>query len=111
MEHRIFLEVPMGERSMGDKISDQNFVVTPEAAASFHADGMVILHLGKGSLFSTNRIGARIWRSLEQRLSCEAIAEAISSEYQIGLSTAREHTLNFLTALERQALVQREAVS
>jgi len=91
--------------------SDFSFTVSPEAAASFHDDGIVILHAGQGRLFSSNGTGARIWRGLEQQLTLEAIAEEISGEYQIARTIAREHTLNFLTVLEQHALIQKGAPS
>ena len=93
---------------MTSKVNDFRFVVNPQAAASFHDYGIVILDSGNGCLFSSNGTGARIWRGLEQQLPVEVIAEQISGEYQIARSTAREHTLGFLSALEQQALVQRE---
>ena len=89
--------------------SDLSFTLSPEAAASFHDDGVVILHTGKGSLFTANRIGARIWRGIEQQLSLEAIANGISDAHQVASNTAREHTIRFLAQLEQQTLIQREA--
>ena len=93
---------------MRNQVNVLSFAVNPEAAASFHDDGVVILHTGRGSLFSANRTGARIWRGIEQQLSLEAIANGISDEYQVAPRTAREHMLSFLTALERQTLIRRE---
>lgn len=99
------------EPSMTNQTNDLSFIVNPEAAASFHDDGIAILHAGSGRLFASNQTGARIWRGLEQHLSLDAIAERISSEYQIAGTIAREHTIRFLSELEQQALVQREVVS
>jgi Coenzyme PQQ synthesis protein D (PqqD) len=93
---------------MRNQVNVLSFTVNPEAAASFHDDGVVILHTGKGSLFTANRTGARIWRGIEQQLSLEAIANGISDEYQVAPGTAREHTICFLAELERQTLIQRE---
>jgi len=87
------------------------FIVSPEAAASFHDDGIVILHTGKGTVFTANKAGARVWHGIEQRLPSEAIAEEISGVYHIAKSTAREHTFRFLAQLERHALIQREVAS
>ena len=78
---------------MTSQVSNFNFKASPEAVASFHDDGMVILHTGKGSLFTANRTGARIWRGIEQQQSLEAIANGISDEYQVAPRTAREHTI------------------
>jgi len=93
---------------MTNQPSDINFTVNPEAGVSIHDEGIVILHIGSGTLYSSNDTGARIWRGLERRLSLEAIANEISSAYQIDQSTAREHTIRFLAELERHALIQRE---
>ena len=96
---------------MKNQTNDFNFTVNPEATASFHDDGIVILHAGNGTLYKSNGTGARIWRGIEQQLSLEAIAREISEEYRIALAAAREDTVRFLTALERNALIHREAVS
>lgn len=92
-------------------MSDFSFTVNPEAAASFHDEGIVILHIGTGRMYTSNGTGARIWRGVERRLPLEAIAEEISSAYQIDLATAHEHTVRFLAKLERHVLVQREVAS
>jgi hypothetical protein len=94
---------------MTKEISD--FTVSPDAAVSFHDDGIVILHTGKGRLFSSNRAGAQIWRGLEQQLSMDVIAREISGQYQIPLPIAREHTVHFLAQLQGHELVQRKVVS
>ena len=93
---------------MKNEIDGRGFVVSPEATTSFHDDGIVILHTGHGSLFTANRAGARIWRGVEQKLPLETIAQQISGEYQITLTTAREHTTRFVAELERQTLIQLE---
>ena len=89
---------------------DHNFSLSlsPEATASTHDDGIVILHTGKGRIFSANKTGALIWRGLEQRRSLDAIVSEISGKFQIARTNAREHTLSFLAALEQQSLIKRE---
>ena len=42
-------------------------IVNPEAAASIHDDGVVILDNRSGRLFTSNQTGARIWRCIERR--------------------------------------------
>jgi Coenzyme PQQ synthesis protein D (PqqD) len=96
---------------MMDQISNLSFSLNPEATASAHDDGIVILHTGKGRVFSSNKTGALIWLALQQRRSLETVVEEISNEFQIAATTARLHTLDFLGALERQALIEREVVS
>ena len=96
---------------MTSQISELSFTVNPEAVRSFHDDGVVILHAGNGRLFTSNETGARIWRGIEQQLPFDTIASDISSAYHIAQTTAREHTLGFLTALEQQALIKIEVAS
>jgi hypothetical protein len=94
---------------MTDQIGGFSFNVNPEAVASFHDGGIVILHTGVGRVFASNRTGARIWRGVERQLPLEAIAEEICGEYKIARTTAREHAARFLAALERYTLIRREA--
>jgi hypothetical protein len=96
---------------MTKRIRDFSFAVNPEAAASVHDSGIVILHIGNGQLYASNGTGARIWRAVEEQLSLEAIADEISDAYQIARATAREHVLRFLAELERHTLIHREAES
>jgi hypothetical protein len=96
---------------MTTQIGKFRLTVNPEAAASIHDDGIVILHVGKGRLFGANATGARIWRAIERELPLEAIAEEISSAYRVPQATAQEHTVRFLAELERHALIQRGSAS
>ncbi len=96
---------------MTNQLTEISFTVNPEAVRSFHDDGVVILQAGTGRLFTANETGARIWRGIEQQLPLETIATEISAAFQIARTTAREHTLNFLTALEQQGLIRREVAS
>lgn len=88
-----------------------SFFLSPEASASTHDNGIVILHAGKGRVFSSNKTGALIWRGIEERRSLDGIIEEISGEFQIAGTTARAHMINFLAALEQQALIRREVAS
>ncbi|HJZ63216.1 MAG TPA: PqqD family protein [Candidatus Acidoferrum sp.] len=92
-------------------MSDFSFSINPEAAASIHDEGIVIFHTGNGTLYCSNHTGARVWRAVERQLSLAAIAEELSSAYQIALATAREHAVRFLEELERHMLIQRERAS
>ena len=93
---------------MTNQTTEISFTVNSEAVRSFHDDGVVILHAGTGRVFTSNETGARIWRGIEQQLSFETIAKEISTAYQIARTTAREHTFDFLAALEQQSLIKRE---
>ena len=94
-----------------DQVRDYSFCLSPEATASAHDDGIVILHTGKGRVFSSNKTGALIWQGIEQRRSFDRIVEEISDAFQIATATARAHALKFLAALEQQSLIRREVAS
>jgi|HubBroStandDraft_5_1064220.scaffolds.fasta_scaffold475268_2 hypothetical protein len=89
-------------------MNDFRFAVSPQATASIHDGGIVILHLGSGNFYTCNGTGARIWHAIEQKLSLDAIAKEISTAYEITLASARQHTDRFLAELESHALVQYE---
>jgi len=96
---------------MTNESSISNFSVSPEASASAHDGGIVILHTGKGRVFSSNNTGTVIWQAIEQGRSLDGIVEEITSKFQIAATTARAHTLRFLAALEHHALIEREVAS
>jgi len=94
-----------------NQVTNPELKISSDAAVSIHEDGIVILHTRKGRLFTSNRTGACIWCCIEQRLPFEAIAEKLTSEYQIAKATAREHAARFLAELERHSLIERGAES
>ena len=96
---------------MTNKNNNISFSVSRDTAASAHEDGIVILHTGKGRVFSSNKTGALIWRGIEQGRSLDGIVTEISGEFQIAGPTARIHALNFLAALEQQALIKKVVAS
>ena len=96
---------------MTNHTDEMKFTVNREASASVHDSGIVILHTGRGSIYTSNLTGARIWRCLEQRLSLDAIAGEISAAYQIARDIAREHVALFVADLERNMLIAREVQS
>ncbi len=96
---------------MRNQTSNFSFYVSRGVTASAHDDGIVILHTGKGRVFSSNKTGALIWRGLELGQSLDGIIDEVSGQFQISGPTARLDTVNFLAALEQQALIRREVAS
>ena len=103
------------ERSFDDALPDRNprrgiISVAAEVTASFHGDGVVVLHAVEGRLFSANRVGADIWRGVARGLDVEAIAREIARGYGIAYATALADSERFLAELERHRLVAESAV-
>src|SRR5208283_1509426 len=78
---------------------DSDIRISSEAAVSVHEGGVVILDNSKGRLYSSGPAGAYIWRCIEQQLSLEAIAGKLHTDFQIELTTAREHAARFIEQL------------
>jgi len=66
-----------------------------EARACIENDGIVLMHLARGLLFSANRIGARIWQGLDKGHSIGGIAAAISQEYGIRVDISEQDCIEF----------------
>ena len=89
-------------------MSNLSFTVSPEAVASIHDEGLVILDTGSGHLYASNGTGARIWRGVEQQLSVDVMAKEISGHYGITKAAARQEVVSFLDQLEQHSLIRRE---
>jgi len=94
---------------MENSIDKPDIKINPEAVVSVHEGGVVILDNSKGRLYSSGPAGAYIWRCIERRLSLEAIAEGLHADFQVGLATAREHTVRFMEQLQGNGLIERRA--
>src|SRR3954462_7360959 len=86
---------------------DVRFSISPEARASVQPDGVVFLHLGSGSVFRSNRIGARIWQGLLEREGMDAVAANISREYEVPREQAERDAAGFIAELETAGLLAR----
>jgi hypothetical protein len=94
---------------MMNQFTDIRFTVNSDVTASIHDNGIVILDIRSGRLYTCNQTGAHIWHGIEQQLPPGAIAKEISEEYQIAHSTSHENVVSFLADLELKMLIRREA--
>ena len=81
------------------------FRVAPDVKASLHPDGVVLIHLGKGTVFSANRIGAMIWNGAVERWSLQRVAASISGEFHVPPQTVQQDAARFLAELEAEGLL------
>ena len=75
-------------------------------SVSLHDHGVVVLDSSSGLIFVSNRIGARIWKSLEQRASLDVIVSDVSREYRIDRARALKDTCRFLADLQHRGLLK-----
>lgn len=88
----------------GDEV---RFTISPDARASLDQGGIVLLHVGSGAVFSSNCIGARIWRGLRDHDSLETIAADISGEYGVPREQVQQDAAGFVAELETTGLLAR----
>ena len=85
------------------------FRVAPDVKASAHAEGVVLINLNRGTVFSANRIGAMIWNAAAERWSLDRIAASISREFHIPSQIAQQDAAEFLAQLAAEGLLVAEA--
>ena len=87
--------------------TEVGFTISPDARATEDQSGLVFLPLGSGAVFSSNCIGARIWRGLRDHDSLETIAADISGEYGVPREQVRQDAAGFVADLEAKSLLAR----
>ena len=83
------------QNTTGDRI----LAISPEVRASAHEDGLALLHIQTGRVFLCNRTGSRIWQSVADGLSLDAISEQISLECGVTRDLVVQHTAEFVFEL------------
>lgn len=79
----------------------------PGVRVSAHGDGLVILHIPSGRIFSCNSTGSRIWKSLAGGSRPDTISGEISREFGLAPAVAEQHARTFIEKLEHQQLLLR----
>lgn len=84
-------------------------VISPDAKVSLEPNGAAFLHARTGVLFTSNRIGARIWQGLLEHESLDAIAARISQDHGVRREQARQDAEEFIADLETHGFLSRLA--
>lgn len=69
-----------------------------------HETGLVLMHLDRGLVLTSNHIGTRIWRGLADRQSCGQIADQLSRDYVVTREQAMQDVTRFVHDLRRHGL-------
>lgn len=79
---------------------------TEHVRANVTDDGLIVLDLVKGQIFTANAIGARIWRGLfVDNQPKEQFVEAIAREWGTTAEVVAPDVEKFLIQLKQQGLV------
>ncbi len=86
----------------------RRWAASPEVRASSDGNGLVLLHISAGLIYTSNATGARIWGAvLGGRHPREAALE-LAREGGVSPRLAYRHVLRYLKALEGHGLVTQE---
>jgi len=86
---------------------NERIVISPEARVSSGQDGAAFLHARSGIVFTSNRIGARIWQGLVESESAEVIAARIGREHGVAQDQAYRDAVAFIGELESHGFLSR----
>jgi hypothetical protein len=77
-----------------------------EIRFSPHANGIVILDIKGGELFSSNAVGARIIALLSENKSLNEIADRIGEEFHASAETVKADLTDFIQRLKTRGLLR-----
>lgn len=84
---------------------DKKVVIPAEVMARQVGDETVILHLGSGSYFGLDPVGARIWDLIGQGKSLAAIRDVLHDEYEADLAQLEQDLHRLVQELLAKGLV------
>ena len=97
--------------SIVERKAAQGLQVAESTRATTRPDGIVLLNIEKGSVFTANLVGARIWRGITDQENLRTIASALALQYSIPMDQAEKDTADFVSELQSQGfLLGREAL-
>lgn len=83
--------------------------ISSVATVSLSENGAVFLHGRSGLVFTSNRIGARIWQGVLDRECVQTIATRISREHGAPREQVFQDTAEFVAELETLGFLSRRA--
>jgi hypothetical protein len=78
----------------------------PHVRSNISNDGLILLDIMTGQIFSANPIAARIWNGLEQGLLLTEIVQGIASDTGADPVAVERDATEFVNTLKLRALVE-----
>ena len=73
--------------------------------SSVSENGLVLLHIGKGLIFTANLTGARIWSEIAQGVCPDVVGRGLSQEYGVPIEQTTQDVAHFVSELVAQGLL------
>jgi hypothetical protein len=77
----------------------RGLALPPDVLTQVHPEGVVLLHIRKGLIFTANAVGARILEGVANNQDLGTIAAQISRAFQASRDQVEEDTADFLATL------------
>jgi hypothetical protein len=77
----------------------------PHVRANVTNDGVVLLDVKEGSIYTANVVGARIWQLLQNGYAEAEVIEQIVAEYGAPRATVESDFREFTSSLKQRALL------
>jgi hypothetical protein len=68
---------------------------------------IVVLNIERGTTYSLNQVGSRIWRLLEPPIRVSALCETLLTEYNVEPDVCESEVINLLEKLLSEGLIVR----
>ena len=85
----------------------ERLVLASNVTTRRHTGGATFLHSGRGTVFSCNEVGARIWQGLAEGRGVEQIAPELAQEYGVPLEMVATDADRFVGELENAGILLR----
>ena len=89
--------------------SNATWSISPEVRSTYTEDGAVLLDIGKGLCYSLNRVGARVWVSIEMSpggVTLEGIVDSLESHFEIPREQLERDAGKYLEDLRQVGLAR-----
>ncbi|MFN3990814.1 MAG: PqqD family protein [Erythrobacter sp.] len=83
--------------------------ISDQAIANAVADETVILHLGSGTYFGLDAIGARLWDAIVAGTPVSDVVEAVLATYDVDRATVERDMRELLASLAENDLILADA--
>jgi hypothetical protein len=81
---------------------------SPSVRASISDDGLVLLDIDGGVVLSSNGVGARIWKLVEEQRTLANIARQLCADYDVPFDRAHDDVTRFVSALVARGVIDEE---
>ncbi len=102
----------MTETSMGNPIGISETVRRADGLLTADIDGeLLMMSVEQGRYFNLNSVGSRIWELLATPMAVDGLVDALTAEYDVTSTEARQEVERFLGALRERGLLAADDVA